>query len=98
VLQLPEPMLARSGPLPAGPGWRFESKLEAFRCLTCTHGARSIPVTFMAFDVLALDGEPTLRLPYAEPHALLEEIVLDAPPVLVEVVGLAGPRSSVQPL
>jgi ATP-dependent DNA ligase len=41
----------------------------------------------MAFDVLALDGEPTLRLPYAERHALLEEIVLDAPPALVEVVG-----------
>jgi ATP-dependent DNA ligase len=40
----------------------------------------------MAFDVLALDGEPTLRLPYAERHALLEEIVLDAPPALVEVM------------
>jgi ATP-dependent DNA ligase len=39
------------------------------------HGDRSIPVTFMAFDVLALDGEPTLRLPYTERHALLEESV-----------------------
>ena len=27
------------------------------------HGDRSIPVTYMVFDVLALDGEPTLRLP-----------------------------------
>jgi bifunctional non-homologous end joining protein LigD len=51
------------------------------------HGDRSIPVTYMVFDVLALDGAPTLRLPYAERHALLEEIVLDAPPALVEVVG-----------
>jgi hypothetical protein len=32
-------------------------------------------------------GEPTLRLPYVERDALLEEIVLDAPPALVEVVG-----------
>jgi bifunctional non-homologous end joining protein LigD len=30
----------------------------------------------MAFDVLALNGEPTLRLPYAERHALLEELLL----------------------
>ena len=43
-------------------------------------------MSYMAFDVLALDGEPTLRLPYAERHALLEEIVLDAPPALVEVI------------
>ena len=125
-------MLARSGPLPTGSGWRFEPKLDGFHCLTCTHGGRlrvrsrrgwdmtkllpelgelpadvqldgeliawgddnnpdfqrlsrrmlhgdrSIPVTYMVFDVLALDGEPTLRLPYAERHALLEEIVLDA--------------------
>jgi ATP-dependent DNA ligase len=34
----------------------------------------------MAFEVLALDGEPTRRPPYAERHALLEEIVLDARP------------------
>jgi bifunctional non-homologous end joining protein LigD len=133
-------MLARSGSIPTGPGWRFEPKLDGFRCLSCAHGSRlrvrsrrgwdmtnllpelaelpadvqldgeliawgednnpdfhrlgrrmlhgdrSIPVTFMAFDVLALDGEPTLRLPYAERHVLLEEIVLDAPPALVEVI------------
>jgi bifunctional non-homologous end joining protein LigD len=133
-------MLARPGPVPTDPGWRYEPKLDGFRCLTCTHGGRlrvcsrrgwdmtallpgldklpadvqldgeliawgdnnnpyfhrlgrrmlhgdrSIPVTFMAFDVLALDGEPTLRLPYAERHALLAEIVLDAPPSLVEVI------------
>jgi ATP-dependent DNA ligase len=50
------------------------------------HGDRSIPATLMAFDVLALDGEPTTRLPYLERHALLEEIVLGAPSG-VEVVG-----------
>jgi bifunctional non-homologous end joining protein LigD len=35
---LPEPMLARSGPLPEGTGWRFEPKLDGYRCLVCTHG------------------------------------------------------------
>jgi bifunctional non-homologous end joining protein LigD len=135
-------MLARSGPLPTSPGWRFEPKLDGFRCLVCTHGDRfraksrrgwdmttklpelglslrpdvqldgeliawnddglpdfhrlgrrmlhgdqSIPVTYMAFDVLALDGEPTLRLPYTERHALLEEVTIDGPASAVEVVG-----------
>ena len=36
--------------------------------------------------LLALDAAPTLRLPYLERHALLEEIVLDAPPSLVGVI------------
>jgi bifunctional non-homologous end joining protein LigD len=37
VLRLPEPMLARSGPIPLGRGWTFEPKLDGFRCLVCTH-------------------------------------------------------------
>ena len=49
-------------------------------------GDTSIPVTYMAFDVLALDGEPTLRMPYAERHALLEELVVEGPPALLELV------------
>src|SRR5215210_1859162 len=40
LLRLPEPMLARSGPLPRGRGWVFEPKLDGFRCLVCTHGGR----------------------------------------------------------
>jgi len=40
VVPLPEPMLARSRPLPTGPGWRFEPKLEGFNCLACTHSGR----------------------------------------------------------
>jgi bifunctional non-homologous end joining protein LigD len=51
------------------------------------HGDRSIPVTYMAFDVLALDSEPTLRLPYTERHALLEEVTIEGPPSVVEVIG-----------
>ena len=31
-------MPARSAPLPVGVGWRFEPKLDGFRCLVCTHG------------------------------------------------------------
>src|SRR3954470_9840685 len=30
-------MLARAGELPAGAGWRFEPKLDGYRCLVCTH-------------------------------------------------------------
>src|SRR5689334_19954219 len=51
------------------------------------HGDTSIPVTYMVFDVLALDGGPTLRLPYSERHALLEEITIDVPPSVIEVIG-----------
>jgi hypothetical protein len=51
------------------------------------HGETSIPVTYIAFDVLALEGEPTLSQPYAERHALLEEITIDGPQCVVEVVG-----------
>jgi bifunctional non-homologous end joining protein LigD len=124
-------MLARSGPLPTGKGWRYELKCDGFRALICTHGGRlrvrsrrgwdmtaripelaeclpadvqldgelvawgddaqpdfhrlarrmlhgdaSIPVTLMAFDVLAVNGEPILRLPYTERRALLDEVLL----------------------
>jgi ATP-dependent DNA ligase len=36
------------------------------------HGDTTIAVT-VAFDVLALDGESTIRLPYTERHALRED-------------------------
>ena len=35
VLVLPEPMLARSEPLPSVPGWRYELKCDGFRALVC---------------------------------------------------------------
>jgi ATP-dependent DNA ligase len=31
-------MLAKSGPLPDGPEWRFELKLDGFRAIVCTTG------------------------------------------------------------
>ncbi|HEX6755080.1 MAG TPA: DNA polymerase ligase N-terminal domain-containing protein, partial [Mycobacteriales bacterium] len=48
--------------------------------------AREAPVTYLAFDVLHLDGHPTTGLPYAERRALLEQI------------GVAGTRWSVAPV
>ena len=35
---LPEPMLARSGRLPAGAGWAFEVKWDGFRAIVSTEG------------------------------------------------------------
>jgi bifunctional non-homologous end joining protein LigD len=44
-----------------------------------------VPVAWLGFDLLALDGEPTLDLPYAERRALLDGLEL------------AGPRWQVPP-
>jgi bifunctional non-homologous end joining protein LigD len=40
---------------------------------------RSTPSTFMAFDVLSVEGEPVVSLPYSERRAVLEDLRLDAP-------------------
>jgi bifunctional non-homologous end joining protein LigD len=45
----------------------------------------AVPVSYLVFDVLHLDGRSTLRLPYAERRQLLEELPL------------AGPSSQVPP-
>lgn len=37
----------------------------------------SVPVSYLAFDLLHLDGRSTLRLPYADRRALLEELPLE---------------------
>ncbi len=36
----------------------------------------AVPVSYLAFDVLHLDGRPTLKLPYAERRALLDGLAL----------------------
>ena len=38
-----------------------------------------VPVTFLAFDVLHLEGRPTMRLPYDARRELLESLGLDGP-------------------
>ncbi len=40
------------------------------------HRQRDIPVAFAVFDVLALDGEPTMNQPYAQRRKLLETLDL----------------------
>jgi len=37
--------------------------------------AEQTPVTYLAFDVLQLDGRPLMRLPYTERRTLLEQII-----------------------
>jgi bifunctional non-homologous end joining protein LigD len=41
--------------------------------------ARQIPVMYLIFDVLQLDGRPLLDLPYSERRALLDELALSGP-------------------
>src|SRR5215470_549291 len=41
--------------------------------------AAQYPVTYLAFDVLHLDGRPLLDLPYSQRRALLEGLALDGP-------------------
>ncbi|MDP9431705.1 MAG: non-homologous end-joining DNA ligase [Actinomycetota bacterium] len=41
--------------------------------------AASVPVTYLAFDVLHLDGATTLELPYTDRRALLESLELSGP-------------------
>ena len=46
------------------------------RCDRVLHGNRSIPVTFVAFDVLRIDGHDVMCNPWAERRALLEQLGL----------------------
>jgi bifunctional non-homologous end joining protein LigD len=41
--------------------------------------AAEYPVSYLAFDVLHLDGRPLLDLPYAQRRALLEDLALEGP-------------------
>ena len=41
--------------------------------------AGQIPVTYLIFDLLQLDGRPLLDLPYTERRALLDELALSGP-------------------
>jgi bifunctional non-homologous end joining protein LigD len=41
--------------------------------------AQEIPVTYMVFDVLYLDGRSLMRLPYEERRARLDELALEGP-------------------
>src|SRR5919197_3989754 len=128
---LPQPMLARPGPLPHG-DYAYEVKWDGFRAIVSTedglevrsrsgwsmaerlremarlptglvldgelvafgedgrpsfprlarrvlHGRRAIPVVLMLFDLLRVEGEDVMCLPYAERRGLLEELDLHGP-------------------
>lgn len=42
-----------------------------------------MPLTFVVFDVLELDGEPKMQLPYSRRRTLLAELVLGVGPWFV---------------
>jgi bifunctional non-homologous end joining protein LigD len=41
--------------------------------------AAAVPVTYLAFDVMHIDGRALLRVPYAQRRALLEDLELAGP-------------------
>jgi hypothetical protein len=63
VLRLPEPMLARSGSIPAGRGWLFEPKLDGYRLLACTHADRFRARSGRGWNMTALLPELAATLP-----------------------------------
>ena len=61
-MRLPEPTLARAGAIRRGRGWRFEPKLDGFRCLTCTH-ARFRARSRRGWNMTSLQPELEQTLP-----------------------------------
>ena len=49
-MRLPEPMLAKSAPLPDGPEWRFELKLDGFRAIVSTTGGLRVLSSLRSAD------------------------------------------------
>lgn len=54
--------------------------------------AGEVPVTYLVFDLLRLDGSPTLDLPYERRRALLEGLALDGPSWRTPAVSQGDPR------
>ena len=67
VARLPQPMLARSGPLPEGSDWRFELELDGFGAIVSTTGGLRVR-SQRGWNMTALVPEladPPLRLSMA---------------------------------
>ncbi|MBH5338157.1 non-homologous end-joining DNA ligase [Streptomyces pactum] len=62
---------------------RLQQRMGLTRPAAVRTAARTWPVTLMVFDVLHLDGRPTLDLPYTERRRLLEALPLGGPRVAV---------------
>lgn len=63
----------------------LQQRMHVASAADARHRMAQVPVAWLGFDVLALDGSPTLDLPYTERRALLDGL------------GLAGPRWQVPP-
>jgi ATP-dependent DNA ligase len=84
-------MLARSGRLPRSGDYAFEVKWDGFRAIVSTEGSLRVrsrrgwdimrrttaPLTFMAFDVLSVDGRSVMGLPYSERREILDGLALN---------------------
>jgi bifunctional non-homologous end joining protein LigD len=73
--------------LPAG--CVFDGELVAFQdgkphfpavCERLLHGNSAVALTYVVFDLLVLEGEPTLKLPYRERRSLLDRLNLGRGP------------------
>jgi bifunctional non-homologous end joining protein LigD len=58
---------------------RLQSRMHVASEAAARRRSRDVPVTFVAFDLLWLDGHPLLALPYAERRARLKELGIDGP-------------------
>jgi bifunctional non-homologous end joining protein LigD len=58
---------------------RLQLRMGLTSELTIQRRVPQTPVTYVAFDLLYLDGRPTLELPYLERRRFLEGLALDGP-------------------
>jgi bifunctional non-homologous end joining protein LigD len=58
---------------------RLQQRMHQTSVAVINEGMRKYPVSYMVFDVLELDGESTMQLPYVERRALLESLKLSGP-------------------
>src|SRR5258707_700456 len=73
------PMLAvLAADLPSdGKNWAFEYKWDGVPAIAQL--VRSVPILYVLFDVLYLDGRSLFEAPYLERRAMLEELTLAGP-------------------
>jgi bifunctional non-homologous end joining protein LigD len=58
---------------------RLQRRMHVEGGAAIRRAARACPVTYVAFDLLHLDGRSLLELPYAERRARLEQLALEGP-------------------
>jgi bifunctional non-homologous end joining protein LigD len=58
---------------------RLQQRMHQTSAAVINEGMRKYPVSYMVFDVLELDGQSTMPLPYVERRARLESLELSGP-------------------